>query len=203
MKGKQETVRSFIAIELTDEARGGLARLQRELKEILPQNTVRWTLPENIHLTLHFLGDVALDDADEISRAVCDVSATHTPFSLDLSSLGCFPNTRRPRIIWVGLSGETDTLGALQKKLGERLNEAVGFQPESRSYSPHLTIGRLRKAVTKQQQAQLGRSLEQEIPGVGHLARLPVDHIHFIRSDLKPDGPIYTSITKAELGQLS
>jgi len=203
MNERQETIRSFIAIQLTDDARGALAQLQGELKNILPPNTVRWTAPKNIHLTLHFLGDIETNQLEPISRTVQEVSLNHTPLSLDLANLGCFPNTRRPRVVWVGLSGEIDALAYIQQQLGKALKASIGFQPESRKYSPHLTIGRVKKGVTQQGLRELGRSLENEIPRVGRLSSLPVDFIHFIRSDLKPDGPVYTSLTEAQLGKKS
>lgn len=200
MKDTPKTIRSFIAIELSQEARTELARLQSRLKEASPPKTVRWTDPKNIHLTLHFLGDVPEDRLDDVSRTVHDAAAANAPFSLNLSNLGCFPNTPRARIVWVGLTGDTDHLISLQSDLGDRLKKGVGFEPESRTYSPHLTIGRVRKGVTKDQLRELGQILEQQIPRVGRLAALPVAHIHFIRSDLKPEGPIYTSLAKARLG---
>ena len=187
-------IRCFIAIALADHARAELDRLQGRLRETLPPNTVRWTSPKNIHLTLHFLGDVAEDRLDDIRRTLSDMATSHTPFSLNLSNLGCFPNIRRPRIVWVGLSGETDLLVSLHRELGGRLKRAIGFQPESRPYAPHLTIGRVKKGIAQQQLRQLGQSLEHEIQGVGHLALLPVEGVHFIRSDLKPDGPVYTTL---------
>ncbi len=194
------TIRSFIAIELPDHARTELTRLQDRLRDIAPPKTVRWTAPKNIHLTLHFLGDVPVHQVEEASHTVRDVGAAHIPFSLKLSNLGCFPNTRRPRIVWVGLSGETEALVQLQRDLGERLNQAIGFQPESRPYSPHLTIGRVDRGIAQQRLMALGQLLEQEIPGVGELAVLPVQGIHLIRSDLKPGGPVYTSLAHAKLG---
>jgi len=203
MNERQETIRSFIAIQLTDEARGGLAQLQGELKNILPPNTVRWTSPKNIHLTLHFLGDVDKNQLETISRTVHELSHRHTALILDLVNLGCFPNTRRPRIVWVGLSGEIDALAHIQQELGKALQAAIGFQPESRKYSPHLTIGRVKKGVPQQQLHELGRALENEISRVGRLSSLPVDFIHFIRSDLKPAGPIHTTLSKAHLAGAS
>ena len=197
MNDREKTIRSFIAIELTDEARRGLAHLQGQLKDILPPDTVRWTPARNIHLTLHFLGDVSADHLDAVKDAIQESAAGTSSFSLSLSDLGCFPNTRRPRILWAGISGDTDLLAHIQGRLGIHLKQAIGFQPESRTYSPHLTIGRVKRGVTKRQMRDLAVSLEKEIPRVGHLATLPVEHIHFIRSDLKPDGPIYTTLAKA------
>ena len=193
-------IRSFVAIELSDQAMLQLTHLQSRLNDILPPNTVRWTVPQNIHLTLHFLGHLLMDHLDEVALIVRDVAATATPFSLDLSNLGCFPHIRRPRIVWVGLSGEMEVLVNLHRELGERLRQAIRFQPESRPYSPHLTIGRIKKGIPQHRLRELGKLLEQEIPRVGQVAPLPVERIHFIRSDLKPDGPVYTPLAQAQLG---
>jgi len=195
------TIRSFIAIELSNHARTELASLQDRLKDIVPAVSVRWGIPKNIHLTLHFLGDLSVDHLETVSRTVCDVATTIPSFSLSLQNLGCFPNTRRPRIVWVSVSGETEILVRLHRELGNQLQKRIGFKPEARPYSPHLTIGRVKKGIPQQRLRELGQLLEEEIHRVGQLAVLPVDHIHFIHSDLKPDGPIYTSLAKAQLGQ--
>ena len=193
------TIRSFIAIELSDEARKKIAQLQSRLKSLAPPNTVRWTVPQNIHLTLHFLGDVAVDDLEKVARAVGAAASTCPVFSLNLSNLGCFPNTHRPRIVWVGVAGEADTLTALHQTLGEQLQRQIGFQPEARPYSPHLTIGRAKKGIPQRRLKQLGQMLEQEMPQVGQLVKLPVTEIQLIQSDLKPDGPVYTPLARGKL----
>jgi 2'-5' RNA ligase len=193
------TIRSFIAIELSDEAQTKITQLQSRLKGVSPPNTVRWTVPHNVHLTLHFLGDVAVDDLEAVARAVGAAAASCPAFSLNLASLGCFPNTRRPRIVWIGVSGETDTLTKLHQMLGEQLHQHIGFQPESRPYSPHLTIGRAKKGIPRRRLSQLGQMLEQEIPQVGQLIELPVTEIQLIQSDLKPDGPVYTPLAIGRL----
>ncbi len=203
MKDTLKTIRAFIAIELSEHARTELAQLQSQLKEASPPQTVRWTDPKNVHLTLHFLGDLAENSLEDVGRTVREAVAAHTPFSLNLANLGCFPNTRRARIVWVGLTGDTDHLVALQTNLGDRLRKGVGFEPESRTYSPHLTIARVKKGVTKNRLHEFAQFIEKQIPRVGKIATLPVNHIHFIRSDLKPGGPIYTSLAKGQLGQES
>jgi 2'-5' RNA ligase len=198
------TVRSFIAIPLSDEARTKITQLQSRLKGISPPNTVRWTVSQNVHLTLHFLGDIAVDDLEDAARAVGSAATSCPAFSLNLSNLGCFPNTRRPRIVWVGVSGETDTLVKFHQTLGEQLRRRIGFEPESRPYSPHLTIGRVKKGIPQRRLGQLGQMLDQEIPQVGQLVELPVTEIQLIQSDLTPDGPIYTPLARGKLknGQL-
>jgi len=193
------TIRSFIAIDLSNEARTKISQLQSHLKSVSPPNTVRWTVPQNVHLTLHFLGDIAVADLEEAARAVGAAAASCPAFSLNLSNLGCFPNTRRPRIVWIGVSDETDTLTKLHQILGEQLHQRIGFQPESRPYSPHLTIGRVKKGVPQRRLSQVGQMLEQEIPQVGQLIELPVKEIQLIQSDLKSDGPVYTPLARGKL----
>jgi 2'-5' RNA ligase len=200
MNHSPSPVRCFIAVELPDEARKELIRLQDRLREISPTNTVRWTTPQNIHLTLHFLGDLPVDRLEEVSCTVRDVAAASPAFFLRLSDLGCFPNTRRPRVVWVSVSGEIERLRTLQRELGSQLMNRVHFQPDPRPYSPHLTIGRVKKGIPEQRLRQLGQHIEQEIQKVGELAMLPVERIHFIQSDLRPTGPIYTQIAYGILG---
>ncbi len=193
------TVRCFTAIELSDQARTKLVDLQNRLKSVAPPHTVRWTAPQNVHLTLHFLGDVAVENLETAARAVGAAASACPPFSLNLSGLGCFPHTRRPRIVWVGVSGETERLVELHKILGQQLQQRLDFQPETRPYSPHLTIGRVKKGLPPRRLKQLGQMLEQEIPQVAQLAPLPVAELHLIRSELKPDGPVYTSLARGNL----
>lgn len=192
-------IRCFIAVELTPEAREQLARLQQRLKASLPAHAIRWTPPENIHLTLHFLGDVQTDRIDLVGRMLREVAAGFRPFALTLADLGSFPNTRRPRIVWVSVCGQTERLASLHTELGAELQKGIGFVPESRPYSPHLTIGRVKKEIAPGRLQELGRHLEQARSAVGHLADLYVDRIHLIRSELTSGGPIYTHIREATL----
>ena len=191
------TIRTFIAIELTDEAHIALTDLQYRLKAITPPKTVRWTAPENIHLTLHFLGDVAGKDIGRVKAALETAALACRPFTLTLTGLGCFPNLRRPRIVWAGIAGETGRLGELHRDLGEKL-KVIDFQPETRPYSPHLTIGRVKK-VPPRHLSQLSAVLEKEQPKVETLATWPVQAVSLFSSDLKPAGPVYTRLARAEL----
>jgi 2'-5' RNA ligase len=192
------TIRTFIAIELTEAAQAVLSNLENHLKTIAPPNTVRWTAPQNIHLTLHFLGDVAVEDVATINQVLETVALAASPFSLVLEGLGCFPNFQRPRIVWVGVGGAFKTLQLIQGRLGSALQEAIGFSPEARPYSPHLTIGRVKKGIQSAQLKQLGQALERE-QAVGQLVSLPVTEISLIKSELKPTGPIYTRLSSGKL----
>lgn len=194
----KSTLRAFIAIELSTEAQTALAELQRRLKTVVPPYSVRWTAPENIHLTLHFLGDVAVDEVSRISDLLQAAASTYSPFTLTLDGLGCFPNTRRPRIVWTGVSGQMDILLKLHRELGERL-KPIGFTPETRPYAPHLTLGRVKDGLPQRLLSHLGQILEQTQPQVRHVAALDVAEISLIQSDLKPAGPVYTQLAAATL----
>lgn len=191
-----EPIRAFIAIELSDEARAAVAKLQNRLKTLVPAQTVRWTAPENIHLTLHFLGNIEAGQVDSVKQLLHQSGLACPAFSLSLSGLGCFPNTRRPRIVWTGVQGQTQLLGKLHRDLGERL-KVIGYTPEARPYAPHLTLGRVRDGLAAPQLTRLGQILEREQDKVGELAELRVVEIALMQSDLKPGGPVYTQLVRA------
>ena len=193
-----QTIRSFIAIELSDEARAALADLQNRLKAVAPAQGMRWASPESIHLTLHFLGDVATSDVEKIAELIQRAASACPPFDLTVGGLGCFPNTRRPRIIWAGVSGQTEILLNLQQNLGEKL-KAIDFTPEARPYAPHLTVGRVKDGLPQRQLTQLGQMLEREQSKVGQLATLPVTEISLMKSELKPAGAVYTRLASVGL----
>ena len=195
-----QTIRSFIAIELSDEARAVLADLENRLKAVAPAQAMRWAPPESIHLTLHFLGDVAADDVEKITELIQLAALPYPPFDLSVGKLGCFPNTRRPRIIWAGVSGQTETLLSLHQNLGEKLKE-IGFTPEARPYAPHLTVGRVKDGLSQRQLTQLGQMLEREQSKVGQLATLPVTEISLMKSELKPAGAVYTRLASVGLNK--
>jgi 2'-5' RNA ligase len=191
------TIRSFIAIELPVEVASTLAEVQDRLKKLVPAGTVRWTAPASIHLTLHFLGEVEAASLEPIREMMAASAAAGRPFALDLAGVGCFPNVRRPRIVWVGISGDTPALVALQQDLGERLQAGIGFKPEERPYSPHLTIGRVKNQLPPNQLSRLGQALAQV--KVEWVAGLDVTGLSLMKSELKREGAVYTELTRAEL----
>jgi 2'-5' RNA ligase len=145
------------------------------------------------------LGDVVVADLEKIARALGTAARGCPSFSISLARLGCFPNTRRPRIVWVGVLEETETLVRLHHELGDQLKQRIGFTPESRPYSPHLTIGRVKKGIPQRRLTQLGQALEGERVNVGQLVTLKVTEISLIKSELKPDGPVYTPLAQVAL----
>lgn len=187
-----ETIRTFIAIDLSPEAVDAITALQQRLKPKMPG--VGWTTPQNMHLTLHFLGHIATSQVEAVQAAMAAATRPMPGFTLTVTGLGSFPNERRPKVVWAGVGGQRDALMQLQTRLGQHLTEAIGFEPEARPYSPHLTLGRTRKNASAQQLSQLGAVLVREQANVGQLATLEVMDICLMQSELKSGGPIYTRL---------
>jgi 2'-5' RNA ligase len=191
-----EKIRTFIAIELDESIKDELTRLQERLKVEAPRGSVRWVRSEGIHLTLKFLGDVPADQIGEITTALQKSCQGLAPFSLSCGELGCFPNLKRPRVVWVGIQEETGTLAQLQKAIEENV-APLGYPPEKRKFSPHLTIGRVQKRVGSGDLRRLG-----ELVGaseIGTLGQMEVRSVNLMRSDLRPSGAVYTRLAEAEL----
>ncbi len=189
-----EQIRSFIAVELPDELRQGLGRLQSRLKN---QPSVKWVDPRGIHLTLKFLGNIDADSTGEITAAMEEATAGISPFRLEVSGLGVFPSPAQARVAWVGLRGDTDSLVRLQQRLEENLAR-LGFAPEPRPFTPHLTLARVREGVSPGAgrefgQAITGASLDMEYA-------IEVSAISLMRSQLTRQGAIYSRISLVRLG---
>ena len=190
-----EQIRSFIAIELPDELKAGLAQLQDRLKES-KQPSVKWVDPYSIHLTLKFLGNIAVDKIGEITKAMEKAAQEIPPFQLKAKDLGVFPNLRRVQVAWVGINGEVDTLSQLQQRI--ELNLApLGFAPESRPFVPHLTLARLRNQASPDERQKFG----QLIAGTKLEAvyTIEVTSINLMRSQLTREGAIYSQISSVGL----
>jgi 2'-5' RNA ligase len=189
-----EEVRCFIAIELPEEIKRGLRELQAQLKAA-NQAPVKWVEPENIHLTLKFLGNVATDRLNEIGQATTNAVRGTSPFSLEVRELGVFPNPRRVQIVWVGLSGEVEKLTILQQRIESGLAK-LGFAPENRRFTPHLTLARLRDRATPQERERLGQLVaETEFAARSFI----VNSVKLIKSQLTREGPIYSQLSSAAL----
>jgi len=192
-----EQVRSFIAIELPDELKLGLTQLQSRLK-LGKQPWVKWVDPYSIHLTLKFLGSIAVDRIGEITRAMEEAARGIHPFHLEVKDLGVFPNLKRVQVAWVGISGEVDKLGQLQQGIESNLAR-LGFAPESRPFTPHLTLARLRNQASLEERQRFG----QLIVGTKFEAvyAIEVDAISLMRSQLTSEGAIYSRISSVGLSK--
>jgi 2'-5' RNA ligase len=190
------TLRLFVALEPPAEVRDRLAAIADELKARAGRaaGDVRWAPTENLHLTLQFLGAVAEDRVDGVRAAVAAAAAAAPPLLLHVEGAGAFPSPRRPRVLWAGLSGDTAPLAALVKDLGARL-APLGFPPEARPFSAHLTLGRARDP----------RGAPRLAAALGPLAPAPAvawraRDVVLVRSHLSPKGSRYEAISRAPLG---
>jgi 2'-5' RNA ligase len=190
-----EQIRSFIAIELPNELKLGLTQLETQLKSD-KQPWVKWVNPEGIHLTLKFLGNIAVDRTGEITKAMEEAVQGISPFRLEVKGLGVFPNLRRVQVAWVGISGEIDKLTQLQKRIETNLTP-LGFAPESRAFTPHLTLARLRDQASLDERQRFGQLIANTKFEVAYT--IEVDAISLMRSQLTREGAIYSRISLVKL----
>ncbi len=184
-------MRTFIAIEIPAEIKSALSALQTELRRAGAD--VNWTRPESIHLTLKFLGEVDERSIGKIENAIISAAAEFQAFTLRLDVTGVFPNSRQPRVLWAGLSGEVETAGELHRRLDEEL-APVGFKREEKEFRPHLTVGRLKSNRKSRELIALADS--HPLPALS----FEVSEIVLMRSELHPAGARYTPLAKASLG---
>lgn len=193
-----QTIRTFLAIELSESVRDWLAALQRHLRAAPSGRDVRWVDLELMHITLKFFGDTELSKAAIMKTIVEKVASSRPSFTLAATGVGCFPNAHRPRVVWAGLEPSRD-LAELQAALESACEEA-GFPKESRPFAPHLTLGRVRDSLSIEQLRRVGEDLAK-VPNQRERVVWTVDAISFFRSDLKPTGPVYTVIQNSKLGR--
>jgi 2'-5' RNA ligase len=195
----EPVLRTFIAIQLDPEVRDALSRVQAKLKRGAPDGAVKWVNPESIHLTLKFLGDTPVSRISKVADAMAAAREGLQAFDLSIEGRGCFPNCRRPRVIWVAvrdLSGSR--LARLQADV-ERLVSPLGFPTEERGFSPHLTLGRIARNASPAAEATVGKVVQESV--VEQIALQRVTAIHLIKSDLRPAGPVYDTLATATLGE--
>ncbi|MBN1562733.1 MAG: RNA 2',3'-cyclic phosphodiesterase [Anaerolineae bacterium] len=191
-----EMWRLFIAIEIPAHVLDQLGVLQDHLKKKSPARTVRWAQPAGIHLTLKFLGDVPVIKRDTLQKALTKAVADHAPFTLIATELGCFPNVQRPRVIWVGVRQNQAALVALREAVEDHI-APLGYPTEQRTFSPHLTLGRVQRDAQRGDIQRLGDLIANTTYAERH--SWPVNEVHLIRSELKPTGAEYTILFRALL----
>jgi len=180
-----QQIRTFIAISLTPDLKSELRKMIMDLK--IQQSGMRWVNPDSIHLTLKFLGELSLEELDKLFSGM-DVAQNKFPgtFSLKIAQTGCFPSCKRPRVLWVGVKGEEmENLHALHGIIEKSLQKQ-GFPPEDRKFSPHLTVARVK--FGNRLEAFAEKFIRYPFPEMA----LPVREIYVMRSDLKPNGAVYS-----------
>jgi len=186
-------LRSFIAIELPDSAKSALAELQGELKKTGAD--IRWVKPDNVHLTLKFLGNIEEKIISTIVQVIQGTCNKYTPFNLEIKEIGFFPDMKSPRIIWVGINGNT-TIAGMQSEIDSGLS-SLGFEREKRNFAPHLTLGRFRTSRGKKFITEAVEQFRNRSFGV-----IGVTSLSLMRSDLHQAGAQYTKIAEISLGEI-
>jgi 2'-5' RNA ligase len=181
-------IRAFLAVDLPESYRAGLAVVQDYLKK--SRADVRWTNVAGIHLTLKFFGDISEEQVEALAAAASPVAAATPAFTLTAQGVGTFPGPKSPRVIWLGLSGQTEILARLVRNLEETF-EPLGFPLEKRQFTPHLTLGRVRSSLGRE---ALRQSLQtMALPEFG---QFQVQHLVLYRSTLRPQGALYTPLRR-------
>ena len=185
-------MRAFIAIELPQEIKDTLGRLQQKLKAAGAD--VKWVEPKNIHLTLKFLGEIDEQTKDRVSAKLSEISAGTKQFTFSLSCLGAFPNTKSPRVIWIGIEQGDIEIKAIADAIETQL-ESINIPKETREFSSHITLGRTRSSKNRQ---ELANALS-ELSLKSLKNQFPVTKITLLKSTLTPRGPVYEILQEFQL----
>jgi 2'-5' RNA ligase len=184
-------MRLFIAIELPDSIKQGIARVQEELRKA--GANAGWTRPEGIHLTLKFLGEAPEAKVQEIMTVLTGAAKGSGSLNLEVAGAGAFPNAKSPRVLWTGVTGDTGKLASLQAAVEDAM-ERLGFEREARKFSPHLTVARITFPKPRD-------NWQQVIAGIQdvRLGRFAAGHVSLMKSELKREGAVYTEMGRVAL----
>lgn len=189
-------IRTFIAVELA----GGVIRRARELVDKLrvAPVEVNWVRPEQMHLTLKFLGDVPDTQTPDICRVVAQVARQFEPFEIVFRGVGAFPSVEHPKVLWIGVQEGGQELKLLQTALDEALKSRLGYPLESRPFHPHLTVGRVKRPMPGGLE-RLTRILAEQTQFDADLT--VIDEVVTFASFLSRQGPTHEALCRAGLGQ--
>lgn len=190
-------VRAFIALEIDPALRPHIHQVSSSLQEELPHLPLRWVPVENMHLTVKFLGDVSPANLKLIKEMLESEIRQHKRFEFGIGNCGAFPNEARPRVLWIGVEGP-DELLQLHRRI-ENIVGRFGYERDKKSYTPHLTLARVSRNATPQEIKAIGECLRER--KVGYLGAVRVNAVHLFRSDLMPEGAVYTKLLSVPLAE--
>lgn len=185
-------MRTFIAFALPPAIEQHARFLQERLRAAGLK--LRWVAPQNIHLTLRFLGEINPSSIEPIGAAIQAAVRPAVPIDLVVQGLGVFPNIRRPTVLWTGLGGQLDALQQLHVGLSDEL-EPLGFAKEQRPFRAHLTLARIKDRIDS-------RKLSEALKEAGNFEPVPFNAAELIlfQSVLRPQGAQYTPLVRKKLG---
>ncbi|MGI5858414.1 MAG: RNA 2',3'-cyclic phosphodiesterase [Tepidanaerobacteraceae bacterium] len=181
-------MRCFISIELAPSIKNSINDFVQEnhLKEYF--SGVRWVKPHNLHITLAFLGEISVDEVSSVKKMLDNISLKQMSFPIELSGVGSFPGFKNPKVLWIGIK-EQPKLVTLKKHIDKGL-DAFNISYDKKPFSPHLTIGRIKTPIKLK--PQIAETLD-------FVASFSVTEIHLMKSDLLPEGPVYTELYNVKL----
>ncbi len=180
-------MRTFIAIELPQEIKSQLAKIQKQLAT--SNADAKWVEPDNIHLTLKFLGEITTEQQNQIITILKEIGTGHASFPARITSLGTFPKIDYPRVIWVGIDQGDKEIKTITRALEEKL-EKIGIPKEDREFASHITIARIRSGKNRRELVKSLNNLMDKL----QVAEFKVEKITLFKSSLSSKGPLYQSL---------
>ena len=188
-------IRTFIALDFPLSILESIEQQTKRLRQTLGDDAIRWVPSHNMHLTLKFLGNAPISHLDFLKQMLAQVADSTHPFDLQIGGIGSFPNSNRPRVLWVGLHAPA-ALATLQKAI-EESSQRLGYEKEERPFSPHLTLGRVRQGLDGKVLQKIGNALSTI--QLGKIGTARVDSVHLYKSDLNSEGSVYTKLFSTPL----
>jgi len=182
-----KVIRTFVAVPIDKEIRQRISEVQERVKKLT--RNVKWVEPDNFHVTLKFLGNVPEDQVPQISAALDEVSSKVPAFALSVKGIGAFPKLERARVVWIGIEEGREELIRLAREVEESLSR-LRFEKENKPFKAHITIGRVKEGKPADGLAEGIREID-----AGDLGRQNVSSVVLMRSELKPDGPVYSPLS--------
>ncbi len=192
--GVEQLWRLFIALPLPEPVVEKLGAITERLQS--REWPVRWTTANTVHLTLHFIGEVEPSQAELIRMALPGEVARHQPFTMQTDRLGVFPDRRKPRVLWMGLEGDTERLAALHDGIGHLL-AGLDLEVDERAFAPHITLGRLRQEISRERGMEIWTTLRGFETGAP--LPVPVEEVILFRSYLSKAGAIHEPLVRCPL----
>ncbi|MCP4231068.1 MAG: RNA 2',3'-cyclic phosphodiesterase [bacterium] len=189
-------MRLFVAVHLPDDVQAAIQDAFAPISRERPRG-LRFVKPDNIHLTIKFLGDTDEELLSDLKAGLKNIAREYAPFSLSIEGAGAFPNLKRPRVFWVGVTGDKDIISALAGDI-EGVCAGLGFPREKRAYSPHLTVARVKSKKGLFEMTELVAGLENADFDTGPFK---VTSFSLVQSTLTPKGAVYEDIANFELGE--
>lgn len=183
-------IRLFIALNISPFLLKRIRHTLEELKAYLPHKGLRWVPIDNMHLTLKFLGDVPASKIHEIQLALRKTAEQSKPCNIEISKLGAYPDILKPRVIWIGVSSDHHLIN-LYANLEKNLT-SIGYEPERRGFSPHITLARISKKAATIEIAQISPALSKL--DIAPLGTCSINAIHLYKSELNRTGAIYSEL---------